>query len=186
VAALAVAGCTKGQLASSVGIPTQEFTRVETNAYNTQPLPFRPACAPLCNRPMLAAAYGVPVERISGAQRDAVNLWFGNHPPCDAWCQAFLAELQWNDWARAGDTGAIVHVIEREFGGAGGSAVNVAHCESRLDPWADGGAYKGLFQMNLAIHGDLFDGPWYDPVANTTAAKRLYDAAGWSPWGCRG
>jgi hypothetical protein len=182
---IATAGCTKAQLATSVGIPKQEFTKVETNAYNTRPLPFRPWCAPMCNRQMLAGEYGVPASRISGTQKNAVNLYFWSHPPCDAFCMAFIAELQWNEWARAGDTGAIVHVIQREFGGAGGGAVNVAECESHLNPWADSGTYKGLFQMNLAYHGHLFDGPWYDPVANATAAKRLYDGAGWAPWGCR-
>lgn len=182
---LAATGCTKAQLASSVGIPKQEFTKVETNAYDARPLPLRPWCAPLCNRPMLAGEYGVPASRISGVQRDAVNLYFWNHPPCDAFCIAYVAAMADNDAARAGDTEAIIRVIHREFGGAGGGAVNVATCESHLDPWAEGGAYKGLFQMSLGLHGHLFDGPWHDPVANTTAARRLFDSSGWAPWTCR-
>ncbi len=66
-----------------------------------------------------------------------------------------------------------------------GTALNIAYCESRWQPWKDnnyGSGATGLFQMMLPLHWGLFDGNPYDAYANARAAFRLYNGNGWWPW----
>lgn len=66
-------------------------------------------------------------------------------------------------------------------------AIQVAWCESRGKPGARNGQYRGLFQMGRrewARYGGGADP--YDPIANSRAAYRYYQAArGWTRWECR-
>lgn len=74
------------------------------------------------------------------------------------------------------------------------SAVNVATCESGMDPGAvsRGGGNWGLFQINTVHRSDFenYTGqPWSEVLnANYNAqyARKLYDGnGGWGPWTCR-
>ncbi len=64
-------------------------------------------------------------------------------------------------------------------------AVDVAACESGLDPTATNGQYLGLFQMGSYHYWRFGGGSWDDPVVNAAAAESLYDEQGWQPWSCR-
>ena len=84
--------------------------------------------------------------------------------------------------------------ITQAFGPIADQAMNVAQCESNMDPNAvsSGGGNYGLFQINR-VHADDFEAvtgqPFHDgaldPYANSNYAKHLYDQEGWSPWACR-
>ena len=85
--------------------------------------------------------------------------------------------------------------ITQAFGPIADQAMNVAKCESNMDPNAvsSGGGNYGLFQIN-SIHADEFQAvtgqPFHDgaldPYANSNYAKHLYDeSGGWGPWACR-
>jgi hypothetical protein len=79
------------------------------------------------------------------------------------------------------------------FGPHTGEAVEVARCESGLDPHAvsPDGANHGLMQINV-VHRRQFEAvtgrPWsdvYDQFQNARYARWLYDQQGWAPWTCR-
>ena len=77
----------------------------------------------------------------------------------------------------------IIRVI---FGRAHGrGAVRVAWCESRLDPRASNGQYKGVFQMGSSERARYGHGPTVE--AQSRAAKRYFIDSGsdWSPWSCK-
>ena len=85
--------------------------------------------------------------------------------------------------------------ISKAFGPIADQAMNVANCESGMDPNAvsSGGGNYGLFQIN-SVHADEFQAvtgqPFHDgaldPYANSNYAKHLYDeSGGWGPWACR-
>ena len=82
--------------------------------------------------------------------------------------------------------------INYYFGDIADQATRVAECESGMDPNAvsPGGGNWGLFQINK-IHQGLVESMGYswdqilDPYVNAKVARRLYDASGWRPWGCR-
>ena len=82
-------------------------------------------------------------------------------------------------------------IIRQVFGplGVADQAVGVAACESGLNPGADSGTYKGLFQLGPHLAGsvDAYGGDWFDPMTNTLVARDLYVShGGWSSWGaCR-
>lgn len=66
------------------------------------------------------------------------------------------------------------------------AAIRVARCESRLDPRARNGQYRGLFQVNAALRRDYRGfgrGGW----AQARHALRVFNAAGktWQPWECK-
>lgn len=91
------------------------------------------------------------------------------------------------------DSGSVEAIIMSIFGSVGQSAINVARCESTLNPSAvsKGGANWGLFQIN-SVHKDDFEAytgqPWSEVLNakyNTEYAKKLYDSLGWSPWACK-
>jgi len=68
--------------------------------------------------------------------------------------------------------------------GVADTAVSVAMCESGLNPGADSGAYKGLFQLGPHLAGTVafYGGNWFDPVTNAQVARDLYLQSGWSSW----
>lgn len=78
------------------------------------------------------------------------------------------------------------------FGDHADEAVDVADCESRLDPGAVSLTNDhGLFQINARWHRETFERvtgqPWsqvYDPMWNALYAKWLHDQQGWAPWSC--
>jgi hypothetical protein len=77
--------------------------------------------------------------------------------------------------------------IRQVFGplGVADQAVGVAACESGLDPGADSGTYKGLFQLGPHLAGTVaaYGGNWFDPMTNSLAARDLYlSHGGWSSW----
>lgn len=92
------------------------------------------------------------------------------------------------------DSGSIESIIISHFGSIGQSAINVARCESTLNPNAvsRGGGNWGLFQINT-VHRDAFESvtgqPWsnvLDADANAQFAAWLYNqSGGWGPWACR-
>lgn len=61
-------------------------------------------------------------------------------------------------------------------------AVSVAWCESRLDPAARNGQYRGVFQMGAAERARYGHGRTV--LAQARAARRYYAIAGWTPWAC--
>jgi hypothetical protein len=97
--------------------------------------------------------------------------------------------------AQADTPSAAQDAITQAFGPIADQAMNVAQCESNMDPNAvsRGGGNYGLFQINT-VHADEFQSvtgqPYYngalDPYANANYAKYLYDqSGGWGPWACR-
>jgi hypothetical protein len=74
-------------------------------------------------------------------------------------------------------------IIRRVFGPVHGSkAVDVAWCESRLDPRARNGQYRGVFQMGSSERARFGHGRTV--FAQARAAKRYHQISGWSPWTC--
>ena len=78
-------------------------------------------------------------------------------------------------------------IIRQVFGplGVADKAVSVAACESGLNPGADSGTYKGLFQLGPHLVGtvDAYGGDWFDPMTNAQVARDLYlSHGGWSSW----
>ena len=67
----------------------------------------------------------------------------------------------------------------------GRDAVRVAWCESRLDPRAVNGQFRGVFQMGAAERRRYGHGPTV--AAQSWAARRYFVASGsdWSPWSCK-
>jgi hypothetical protein len=61
-------------------------------------------------------------------------------------------------------------------------AVAVAWCESRLDPRARNGQYRGMFQMGSRERGRFGHGA--SPITQARAALRYYRISGWTPWSC--
>jgi len=71
------------------------------------------------------------------------------------------------------------------FGSYCEEAVAVAWCESRLNPTAENGQYRGLFQMG-SYERSLF-GHGNTAHDQSVAAHRYFVRSGrdWSPWACR-
>ncbi len=85
---------------------------------------------------------------------------------------------------------AVKLIIRQRFGAQAGIAIQIATCESRLQPTAISPDRNnvGLFQINRVHaawiksrlgykYGDLTD-PW----KNTRVARIMYNASGWAPW----
>ena len=94
--------------------------------------------------------------------------------------------------ASTAPAGSVQEVIHRWFGASGAKAVQVARCESGLNPRAvsAGGGNHGLFQINN-VHRGTFESvtgqPWsavYSAEANTRFAHWLWSQQGWGPWAC--
>lgn len=73
-------------------------------------------------------------------------------------------------------------IIRVVFGTEGRTAVRVAWCESRLDPNARNGQFRGVFQMGSSERRRFGHGRTV--LAQARAAKRYHDLSGWSPWEC--
>lgn len=73
-------------------------------------------------------------------------------------------------------------VIRSVFGSQGDKAVRVAHCESRFDPKARNGQYRGVFQMGSSERKQFGHGRTV--LAQSFAARKYYRISGWSPWAC--
>lgn len=68
-------------------------------------------------------------------------------------------------------------------------ALRIATCESGLQPWAENGRFKGLFQLDTANGGWFayygYDvSAWADPAVNVAVAHLLWQDEGWAPWSC--
>ena len=88
--------------------------------------------------------------------------------------------------------GSVEQLIHAYFGASGSKAVQVARCESGLNPRAvsPGGGNHGLFQINNVHQGtfqSVTGAPWsavYDAEMNTRFAHWLWSQQGWGPWAC--
>ena len=85
---------------------------------------------------------------------------------------------------------SVPDVIRAVWAGTGHEerAVRVAKCESRFDPSARNGQYRGGFQMGASEWQRYgAGGNPHDAMANILAARRYWDVAGgWGPWECKG
>lgn len=110
-------------------------------------------------------------------------------------CRAEIVRLQKAvEWQRQrsvvdawpGDAAAAIvlacHVEHVECGGF----LAVAQCESRMNPNAQSGQYKGLFQLSARHRSDpLIERlGWSDPYANALHSVRYVLAHGWGEWQC--
>jgi hypothetical protein len=78
--------------------------------------------------------------------------------------------------------------IRQAWGGNDEEAIQVADCESGLNPKASSpdGRYLGLWQMRLETwhtYGGSGDPRDHSPAEQTRAAWALFQERGWSPWG---
>lgn len=81
-------------------------------------------------------------------------------------------------------------VMRQVWGSTYREALTVAVCESRLNPRASNGQFKGVFQMGRRERARWGHGPGVSQQAR--AAKRYYTYAksigwgnGWGPWECK-
>jgi soluble lytic murein transglycosylase-like protein len=82
----------------------------------------------------------------------------------------------------------IEDMIRSQFGKRADEALNVARCESKLQPKAlSRSGARGIFQI-MPVHSwriarvrgkDL-----WDPKTNIKVARHLFDDEGWGPWSC--
>lgn len=73
--------------------------------------------------------------------------------------------------------------IRAAFGAEGDIALEVARCESGLNPKAVNktSSARGLFQIMQSWH--KIDQKWlFDPVINIQVARKIYQEQGWTPW----
>lgn len=77
-------------------------------------------------------------------------------------------------------TTCIIRVVFHPYGE---QALRVAWCESRFDVNARNGQYRGLFQMGASERARFGHGRTV--LAQSRAARRYFDLAGWGPWACR-
>lgn len=85
--------------------------------------------------------------------------------------------------------GDIEQMIYDVFGDAGARAVQVARCESGLNPRAVNGQYRGLFQLGNYHVGraEAMGYSWdqmFEAYPNIVVAHNLYAEQGWRPWSC--
>ena len=90
-----------------------------------------------------------------------------------AYCKAHAAGLV--------ERKCIVRVVFAPVGQSR-KAVAVAWCESRVNPRAVNGQYRGVFQMGAGERARYGHGRTVE--AQSRAALRYYRLAGWRPWGC--
>lgn len=64
-------------------------------------------------------------------------------------------------------------------------AVDVAWCESRLEPSAQNGQYLGLFQMGTLARERFGHGPSAWEQAAAAHRYFVYAGSNWSPWSCK-
>lgn len=79
-------------------------------------------------------------------------------------------------------------LIRQTFPEDSDRAVRIAMRESGMSPGASNGQYAGLMQIGTFTHADLIASMGYSTACmysaapNLAVARRLFDAAGWSPW----
>lgn len=89
-----------------------------------------------------------------------------------------------------GSSGDVVSIIDQVFGSYASGAVNVASCESGLNPAATGpSGAAGLFQIlpsTFDTTSEAGNSP-YDAYSNTVAAYDIFvrDGYSWSEWTCQ-
>jgi hypothetical protein len=90
----------------------------------------------------------------------------------------------------AAPAGSIEDLICQYFGDQCQKALSVAWCESRYNPGTVGAAgERGIMQIHpvhiqyLGNYGLTWD-DMFDPAANLTYARALYNSQGWGPWTC--
>jgi hypothetical protein len=132
-------------------------------------------CVLLLVAPVSAAAKRAPgLSPASASRRQPVSLEKRLH-----------RELATASRARTRRRAAPKKAICGAFGHDCRAAVDVAWCESRLDPAARNGQYLGLFQMGTFARNRFGHGPtaW----EQATAAHRYFVSSGsnWSPWSCK-
>ncbi len=93
------------------------------------------------------------------------------------------------DRARDGEVEAMKTFVCNTFGRHCDWALRVVERESSWQPGVvSPTGCKGLFQMAIPLHNRIFEAigyqgsDWDDPIANTLAAKHLFDLDGKSPW----
>jgi len=85
------------------------------------------------------------------------------------------------------DSSFAIDLAARAFGISEATMRRVSFCESRFDPFATNGQYRGLFQIGPRINSTPFAGlnP-YDPLVNALAAGAIVrqDGGSWREWSC--
>ncbi len=85
--------------------------------------------------------------------------------------------------APGGSITQIIYAAAAEFGVSGSYLLQIAMCESRLNPSAHNPAgYYGLFQFSPSTWSAYGTGSIYDPVAQARAAAQMLAAGGASHW----
>lgn len=85
--------------------------------------------------------------------------------------------------APSGSIAEIVYGAAAEFGISGAYLLQIASCESGLNPSAYNPAgYYGLFQFNASTWAAYGSGSIYDPIAQARAAAQMIAAGGASHW----
>lgn len=81
---------------------------------------------------------------------------------------------------------AIEVVFHRHGPAVVDQALEVAECESGMNPEARNGQFLGLYQMGHWHYWRFGDGDWRDPLVNALAAEGLWKDSGgsWRPWAC--
>lgn len=86
--------------------------------------------------------------------------------------------------------GSVEEMIIATFGSEGNRAIQVAKCESGLNPAARSGQYMGLFQLGnyhrarAARLGFTWD-QMLQAGPNIAVAYDLWQEQGWGPWSCK-
>jgi hypothetical protein len=136
-----------------------------------------------------AAEEAAALQRLAAAEEAAQLERFAAAVAAE---EARRAEQERLDAQRSAPAGSVEEIIHRWFGASGATAVQVARCESGLNPAAvsPGGGNHGLFQIN-DVHRGTFESvtgqPWsavYSAEANTRFAHWLWSQQGWGPWAC--
>ena len=65
-------------------------------------------------------------------------------------------------------------------------AMNIAHCESRFDPYAigDNGMSTGIWQIHRGYHPEITKEQSFDVYWSTRQAIKWMEAGEWSKWSC--
>lgn len=121
---------------------------------------------------------GAAEKRVEEEQRDRDQRAFDNRVRAEAQKHGFLGDPRREH---------IISLIFTYFGEDAPTAVQIAMCESTLNPKAvnyddakiTGHPSWGLFQLNRLKFTD-----WDDPLINIIEAKKLFDRRGWQPWSC--
>jgi len=90
--------------------------------------------------------------------------------------------------AKGAEVGDVEWLVRQTFPEDPDRAVRIAKRESGLQPGASNGQYAGIMQIGTTTHAALIASmgysaaDMYHAAPNLAVARRLFDAAGWSPW----